>query len=203
MDSLLGIGTSSTTHGVPRESIDLVDKGGEEITSHNDPILPEPVRTTQWPQFPSLGRKRTRDDIPSYSSDPPMFSSDDLPPGLENYDSHRSKKQYQGPWWGNRLDCPPIRKKREFKRNIDSAVWMDSDETETTDDDDLDIEAAFSSGLSRTGKIGNKMQLEIPSQDSYSLLQPDLPGPEELAQREAARIVQDCVDDGCEVIDLS
>ncbi|EEP80690.1 predicted protein [Uncinocarpus reesii 1704] len=78
------------------------------------------------------------------SSDPPLFSSDDFQPGLEDYTPKSSsgarrgaehdggenktvrKRRYRGTWWGEKL---PIKKKRtrtEFKkkRDLDSGVWM-------------------------------------------------------------------------------
>ncbi|MCJ1401307.1 hypothetical protein MMC11_004519 [Xylographa trunciseda] len=177
-----------------RDSTHLTGMADEEFTTCNDPTLPEPMGDAHRPRFPSLDRKRTRDDMPSYSSDPPVFSSDDLPPGLENYDSHRTKRQYRGRWWENRISCGqsnnpgPVRKKREFKRNIDSAVWMGSDETETTDDGDIDFEAEAENKL---------LPLESVLQLGFGLR------PEEVAQKDAARVVQELVDDGCEVIDLS
>ncbi|MCJ1393590.1 hypothetical protein MMC18_006465 [Xylographa bjoerkii] len=198
--------------GASQDSVDLVDVGEEELTTCNDPILPEPIRSTQLPRFPSLDRKRTRDDVPAYSSDPPVFSSDDLPPGLENYDSHRRKKQYRGRWWENRLGCgqgdgsAPVRKKREFKRNIDSAVWMGSDETETTDSGDLDIEADIEKELPPMDTSFDNTLPKVHKKriDFSNVVSPDSGlQPEEVAQREAARVVQELVDDGCEVIDLS
>ena len=209
MDGLIGSALSNATSG---DSIDLVDMGEEDITTCNDPILPAPVVTSHQHRFPSLDRKRTSDDIPSCSSDPPVFSSDDLPPGLENYDSHRRKRQYRGPWWQSRLGrvqsdgSAPVRQKRDFKRNIDSAVWMGSDETEATDDGDLDIEADLETEMP---------PIEVPSDntfpnvrrhltDSHNILTPDPRMQlEDEAQEEAARAVQELVDDDCQVIDLS
>ncbi|MCJ1381458.1 hypothetical protein MMC17_004569 [Xylographa soralifera] len=212
MDGLIGAGLSSAASGALQDSLDLVDTGEEEITTCYDPMLPEPIMITQRPRFPSLDRKRTRDDVPSCSSDPPVFSSDDLPPGLENYDSHRRKRQYRGRWWENGLGCvqsngaAPVRKKRDFKRNIDSAVWMGSDETETSDDGDLDIEADLETRLplAKPSFDNTFPNVRRKRTDSYNLLSPDPKmQPEEVAQEEAARVVQELVDDGWQVIDLS
>ncbi|MCJ1431585.1 hypothetical protein MMC27_000939 [Xylographa pallens] len=212
MDGLIGADLSNATSGALQDSIDLVDMGDAETTTCDDPILPAPVMITHRPRFPSLDRKRTRDDLPSYSSDPPVFSSDDLPPGLENYNSHRRKRQYQGRWWENRPsrvqsnNSAPVRKKREFKRNMDSAVWMGSDETETTEDGDLDIEADPEKRFPPVELSSDNMLPNVRRKrtDLYNLLSPDLRlQPEEVAQEEAARVVQELVDDGRQVIDLS
>ncbi|MCJ1287335.1 hypothetical protein MMC26_006684 [Xylographa opegraphella] len=209
MDGLVGAGlTNATTAG---RSVDLLDMGDEDITTCDEPVLPSPVLITHRPRFPSLDRKRTRDDIPSCSSDPPIFSSDDLPPGLENYDSHRRKRQYRGTWWENRVGyiqsggSAPVRRKREFKRNIDSAVWMGSDETETTDDGELDIEADLEKRL--LPMESSESRFPNGCRSRTALHNPVSPSPrlqyEEIAQEEAARVVQELVDDDSQVIDLS
>ncbi|PGH13455.1 hypothetical protein AJ80_06324 [Polytolypa hystricis UAMH7299] len=82
------------------------------------------------------------------SSDPPLFSSDDVEcSALENYsrttnqrdsndgggDMPRNlfgKRQYRGTWWGEKVRAK--RKKRtdfKDKRNLDSGVWMNSDDS--------------------------------------------------------------------------
>src|SRR5256885_1347584 len=80
------------------------------------------------PPFP---RKRGRqDDV--ISSDPPLFSSDDLPEAAENYESIRPKTILVGPWWsdGKKTMGEARKKKRKFKRNLDSGVLMASEGTE-------------------------------------------------------------------------
>ncbi|CAG8377761.1 unnamed protein product [Penicillium salamii] len=69
------------------------------------------------------------------SSDPALFSSDDIPAsGLENYHATTPgsgrKRRYRGTWWGEQV-LDPKRKRGEFKekRNVDSGVWMGSDES--------------------------------------------------------------------------
>lgn len=77
-------------------------------------------------------KKRDLDDFLATSSDPPLFSSDDVPSSAENYTQPRSKRQRKGPWWsGPQAVQPSHRQKRGgFTRNIDSAVWMGSDASE-------------------------------------------------------------------------
>ncbi|KAH2551058.1 hypothetical protein KXW12_002655, partial [Aspergillus fumigatus] len=72
------------------------------------------------------------------SSDPALFSSDDIPAsGLENYNAPVSsgdavgrKRRYRGTWWGETV-VDPKRKRADFKdkRLVDSGVWMGSDES--------------------------------------------------------------------------
>jgi len=70
------------------------------------------------------------------SSDPALFSSDDIPAsGLENYNAPIAggagrKRRYRGTWWGEQV-VDPKRKRADFKekRHVDSGVWMGSDES--------------------------------------------------------------------------
>ncbi|EAW11538.1 leucine-rich repeat domain-containing protein [Aspergillus clavatus NRRL 1] len=70
------------------------------------------------------------------SSDPALFSSDDIPAsGLENYNGPVAsaagrKRRYRGTWWGETV-VDPKRKRADFKdkRLVDSGVWMGSDES--------------------------------------------------------------------------
>jgi len=82
-----------------------------------------------------LSRKRTLtdyDDETTTSSDPALFSSDEHAPDAENYLSGKRKKHtYQGSWWDNRRVKMGKPKKREFRRNFDSGVFMGS---ETSDE---------------------------------------------------------------------
>ena len=77
-------------------------------------------------------KKRDLDDFLATSSDPPLFSSDDVPSAAENYTQPRSKRQRKGPWWSGpqAIQSSRRRKRGGFTRNIDSAVWMGSDATE-------------------------------------------------------------------------
>ncbi|KAL4892970.1 hypothetical protein BDV59DRAFT_202323 [Aspergillus ambiguus] len=107
--------------------------------------LPPPPRIrhrspTNTPRAPSSLRKTYRlsrfDDRSSQpSSDPALFSSDDVPAsGLENYNapvsSGNRKRRYRGTWWGEMVKDPK-RKRADFKdkRLVDSGVWMGSDES--------------------------------------------------------------------------
>ncbi|KAL4819360.1 hypothetical protein BDW67DRAFT_141173 [Aspergillus spinulosporus] len=76
------------------------------------------------------------------SSDPALFSSDDIPAsGLENYHGSLSgsgngngsrKRRYRGTWWGEMVKEKEIKRKRanfKDKRLVDSGVWMGSDDS--------------------------------------------------------------------------
>ncbi|CRG85706.1 hypothetical protein PISL3812_02732 [Talaromyces islandicus] len=67
------------------------------------------------------------------SSDPALFSSDDIPSSsLENYHGNQpansKKRRYRGTWWGEKA-IEAKRKRADFreKRHLDSGVWMGSD----------------------------------------------------------------------------
>ncbi|KAN0068874.1 hypothetical protein V8E54_013043 [Elaphomyces granulatus] len=105
---------------------------------HRSPAMPSNLKSNspfQKPARPS--RSSTRfDDLSSLpSSDPALFSSDDIPASsLENYNalgtSATRKRRYRGTWWGEM--ARDARKKRvdfKEKRHIDSGVWMGSDES--------------------------------------------------------------------------
>ncbi|KAJ5341205.1 Leucine-rich repeat typical subtype [Penicillium brevicompactum] len=102
---------------------------------HRSPALP--AQSTNAVSSLHRTRRLSRfDDRSSQpSSDPALFSSDDVPAsGLENYHAPTPgsdrKRRYRGTWWGEQV-IDPKRKRRDFKakRNVDSGVWMGSDES--------------------------------------------------------------------------
>lgn len=184
----------------PENTSDPLDETQDE---DSEPILPPPPNVAQRPQLLPLSRKRTREDPYSTSSDPPIFSSDDLPPGLENYSTHRTKRLHQGPWWttpsGQKLGLNNgrVRQKREFKRNMDSGVWMNSDDTE------IDGASDFLEGSS-TKAIGDRHHEEddIDQALGDNARQVDLSCMDP-AQSSAMHYVLRRVEEGCEAFDLS
>ncbi|ETI28349.1 hypothetical protein G647_00798 [Cladophialophora carrionii CBS 160.54] len=99
-----------------------------------------------------LTRKRTRSDYadePATSSDPATFSSDETAPGAENYAAGRRKKKhtFRGSWW----DLHPAksgtrtsqRRKREFRRNFDSGIFMGSESEDPLSSDSFTMEDEF------------------------------------------------------------
>lgn len=159
-------------------------------------------------------RKRLRSmeaPPPSTSSDPAVFSSDD-DPALDNYQAHgRRKRRYVGTWFDQQPassdsalgdetgpNYPPPRrnratpkpKKREFRRQLDSGVWMGTDGAMTDTDDSVDLE---------------------PPTARLSLLPPHDPAPLPLSparprftdeEQAAINMIRRCVDNGIEDVDL-
>lgn len=88
-----------------------------------------------YPQSSLLSgaRKRNREDFMADSSDPPVFSSDDMHPSAESYDHIRSNKRiYQGHWWDRNgtqsTEEQGIRKRGPLTRKDDSGIWLASDD---------------------------------------------------------------------------
>ncbi|CAG8291145.1 unnamed protein product [Penicillium olsonii] len=103
---------------------------------YRSPALPARSATNAVSSLHRTRRLSRFDDCSSQpSSDPALFSSDDIPAsGLENYHATTPgsgrKRRYRGTWWGEQV-IDPKRKRGEFKekRNVDSGVWMGSDES--------------------------------------------------------------------------
>jgi len=199
-----------------------------EIETDLPPLKKAPRADFKEPALPAFQRKRGRhDDV--ISSDPPLFSSDDLPEAVENYTSDRPKRLRQGPWW---TDAPnhqdqlvirvgPKKKKREFTRNFDSGVWMGSDGTENSEEDQavgaqslepsaaqVDYPGHFDEPSGDQGVLQNTQ----PSQDTsepppeyQKQLRPLELGEylDKSGQESADRMVQKCVETGKEDVDLS
>ncbi|KXG48745.1 Short-chain dehydrogenase/reductase SDR [Penicillium griseofulvum] len=145
------------------------------------------------------------------SSDPALFSSDDIPAsGLENYHATVSgagrKRRYRGTWWGEQV-IDPKRKRADFKdkRNVDSGVWMGSDES--------GAESLLASEDGSTwGEDLRKSVLDPrKSGSSTPFIEENTPAPtrvafrnpeESDAHRFAREVVSDCLDKGHESIDL-
>ncbi|WEW60538.1 hypothetical protein PRK78_006025 [Emydomyces testavorans] len=110
------------------------------------------------------------------SSDPPLFSSDDFQPGLENYTSGAAqtpaetgdngagrKRRYRGTWWGEKVHSKKQRRRTGFKskRDLDSGVWMmSSDDSAGLLSSDLVIGGDDDHGVTEDGKE-RKRQPEV------------------------------------------
>ncbi len=139
-------------------------------------------------------RKRVRGSsgLPpvSTSSDPAVFSSDD-DPGLDNYIQGRRKRRYVGSWFNQHPastdsgfgdESQPLAKpqKRQLRRQMDSGVWLPSDASTETDD---------------------QVPLEMPPARRPELFAPGssfISAAEQIARLK----IQQCVDNGEEVVDL-
>lgn len=105
------------------------------------PPLPPAARLPVRKTYKSLlSRKRSRleyEPQSTTSSDPALFSSDEPCPSAENYSAKRRKDKWRGTWWGEKVRGEAARENRQFKRNIDSGVWMGSEGTESSLDEEF------------------------------------------------------------------
>lgn len=174
----------------------------------------EPTLPRLPPSLRDDRRKRGRVVEPppthsSTSSDPAFFSSDD-DPALDNYQSHgRRKRRYVGAWFDQqpassdsalgdetRPNYPPPRRnrgpqqpqKREFRRQLDSGVWMGTDGCLTDTDDSFELEPP----ASRLPLGPSQVLMPVsPARKRFSA--------EEQAAHNAIRF---CVEHGTEQVDL-
>ncbi|OTA93183.1 hypothetical protein M434DRAFT_40095, partial [Hypoxylon sp. CO27-5] len=166
-----------------------------------EPTLPK-LPTVSWDfetQTFANTRKRARDGQPSLpvfanSSDPAVFSSDD-DPGVENYAQGRHrKKRYVGSWFQqhptssdstfSEISRPLPKTRRTFKRQLDSGVWMGSDNSVDTEDDTTsDI------------KLPTEPKLQLKHARPAIVISP--------SEATAREVIQRAIDTGSQVIDLS
>ncbi|KAJ5103769.1 hypothetical protein N7532_004298 [Penicillium argentinense] len=151
------------------------------------------------------------------SSDQPLFSSDDIPAsGLENYNAPVSssgrKRRYRGTWWGEQVQDPK-RKRADFKekRNVDSGVWMGSDESGADSNLASEDSPAWGEDLLKavldprapgksSGESSNERGPVPVHTQSRSIA---VNGQEESKEHHFARkVVNDCLEKGEESIDL-
>ncbi|PLB45728.1 leucine rich repeat domain protein [Aspergillus steynii IBT 23096] len=142
------------------------------------------------------------------SSDPALFSSDDIPAsGLENYNapvpSGSRKRRYRGTWWGEMVKDPK-RKRADFKdkRMVDSGVWMGSDESGA--DSLLPSEDASTWGEDLLKETKNSGVRFRPQGHMITQQRPVFQRSEESREHQLARaIVNDCLEKGQDSVDLS
>jgi hypothetical protein len=146
----------------------------------------------------------------STSSDPAFFSSDD-DPALDNYQGQgRRKRRYVGAWFdqhpassdsgvddetrathvSRRNRARPRPKKREFRRQLDSGVWMGTDGALTDTDDGVDLEPV----PARLPLVPRQTPAPVP----LAPARPRLSVAEEAVQNTVLR----CLDNGNELVDL-
>ncbi|EKV06870.1 Leucine-rich repeat, typical subtype [Penicillium digitatum] len=183
---------------------------------HRSPATANPSATdravSSFQRTQRLSRFDDRSSQPS--SDLALFSSDDIPAsGLENYHATGPgagrKRRYRGTWWGEQV-LDPKRKRANFKekRNVDSGVWMGSDESGAesllpSEDgsawgEDLPksmLDPRTSGSFTPFGIQTEKMPLQ--SRVAFRSSE------ESDAHRFAREVVGDCLDKGHESIDLS
>lgn len=147
------------------------------------------------------------------SSDPALFSSDDIPAsGLENYHATTPgsgrKRRYRGTWWGEQV-LDPKRKRADFKekRNVDSGVWMGSDESGAESLLPSEDGSAWGEDLRKSvldpRKAASSTSLVMDAESTPAQMRGMFRGIEESEEHQyARRVVNDCLDKGHESIDL-
>ncbi|EXJ64416.1 hypothetical protein A1O7_00752 [Cladophialophora yegresii CBS 114405] len=166
-----------------------------------------------------LTRKRTRSDYadePATSSDPATFSSDETAPGAENYAAGKRKKKhtFRGSWW----DLHPAksgtrtsqRKKREFRRNFDSGIFMGSESEEPLSSDSFTMEDEFLRDQERSSQKDHDSSQHprvrsCGSQDSTPRTKLALRNAVQVPKEHEAvcHVVRQCLELGKEDVDLS
>ncbi|KAJ5693070.1 hypothetical protein N7462_002493 [Penicillium macrosclerotiorum] len=150
------------------------------------------------------------------SSDPALFSSDDIPAsGLENYHASMSagagrKRRYRGTWWGEQV-ADPKRKRADFKekRNVDSGVWMGSDESVAESLLPSEDASTWGEDLLKTvldPRAPGKSPIPPMLPSTLSKVQPRpmvVQGPVESEEHQYARaVINDCLEKGEDSVDL-
>ena len=162
----------------------------DHLLGMEEPELPPPLTHTTL----SLGRKRTRTEYePTTSSDPPLFSSDDHAPSAETYSSKRRKEQKPGTWWS--FKAVPIRRKRSFRRNFDSGIFLGSGET----DDSLEEEFLREQRNSSEEQKPPFLVVSTPAEAVDPIEKPK----EQSKFDRVTAIIEQCLDLGREDVDLS
>lgn len=183
------------------------------------PLSQSAIQAAQTPPRPSLwlARKRTRsdyDDDPATSSDPALFSSDEQAPGAENYTAGKRKKRtFRGSWW----DRHPVKagsrkstRKREFKRNYDSGIFMGSEASEaslSSDSFSMEDELLKDQQESRKPDLNVRWRGSLSTDEEHNITARKLAPKATISMpREyeaVCAIVRECLEKGKEDVDLS
>jgi len=153
--------------------------------------LPSLATSSSAPPIRPLTRKRALHSYDSCSSDP-VFSDDTSGNEEEDAERPRRKKLIRGPWWSLRKRGGSHAKRtmapKDGRRNADSGVWMGSDES---------VDSIDSLLTSRQGL--RDLAVEDVAEEDGLLAGESVWDWESLAPR----IIQRCVEDGKETVDLS
>jgi len=159
------------------------------------PLSPTLLPTSSNLPAGALDRKRQRSDYGSLSSDP--IFSDSTSDADDRTDGERPKRKrlFKGPWWSaGKQSTPDLRRSMAVKgglkggsRNADSGVWMGSDSSDSS------IDSLAGSQQRMQGLAVEDMAPES------TVLADTAPDREQLA----VGIVQHCLDNGKEAVDLS
>ncbi len=204
-------------------------------TRHN--LVHQDEDPYQLPDQVSRSRKRSREYDPTFSSDPALFSSDDfLDTSADDYLLSNRKKKYRGTWWDKQAVEEPRfgnqPRKREFKRNTDSGIWVDEDDTQDLMDKSsltmppstfqvrskslserttkrppsdltLAIEDSHSSGVYNRTEPTDEPTESAEAIESRRKTTVFYPDISDAPNAAAARIVDRCVENGIAAVDLS
>ncbi|KYG41030.1 hypothetical protein M433DRAFT_508296 [Acidomyces richmondensis BFW] len=155
------------------------------------PLLPALASSCNAPPIRPLTRKRALHSYDSCSSDP-VFSDDTSGNEEEDAERPRRKRLIQGPWWSLRkrggFQAKRTMAQKTGRRNADSGVWMGSDESV----DSID------SLMTNRERLRDLAVEDVVEED-------ELPTEECVQDQEslAPCIIQRCVEDGKETVDLS
>ncbi|KAL5343457.1 hypothetical protein BJX70DRAFT_169743 [Aspergillus crustosus] len=176
----------------------------------------QPTRASSAQVNKTYRLSRFDDHSSQPSSDPALFSSDDIPAsGLENYHapvagigsgSGTRKRRYRGTWWGELVKEKETKRKRvdfKDKRLVDSGVWMGSDESVFLESEDalgwgeeLMVKDEDGPGEQLQGVDGVKLPTAMRAGFAKKV--------EEAREYQVARaIVNDCLEQGLDSVDLS
>ncbi|KAK3365288.1 hypothetical protein B0T24DRAFT_683909 [Lasiosphaeria ovina] len=206
----------------------------------DEPNLPQLPRLASNPAALILGygRKRARGGNATYapphvlsSSDPAVFSSDD-DAGLDNYVDGRRKKRYVGTWYDQHpvsstssdsalsveWAAPPLpAHKREFRRQLDSGVWLEQDAGKLStaggsiNDDDLvsdaksgdSTDSAYSADSGDLEDFWFEGDAEILRAFAKNVLPPANRTKLSVEEQAAKEIIDECVESGNTIVQLS
>ncbi|KAI5358974.1 putative SANT/Myb domain, leucine-rich repeat domain superfamily [Septoria linicola] len=156
------------------------------------PLLPTTSSSSSLPWITAT-RKRQLSEYDSHLSSDPLFSDDT--PGNEDateYQRPKRKRMIKGPWWelGRKVPHDPTTpKQKDYARNVDSGVWMGSDGSEGS----FEGIPLHQDRLSRLNLHDRPRSVQTPRAAAQR------PTPQAMA----AEIVNRCVEDGVQRVDLS
>lgn len=158
------------------------------LSSEEPPSSPLLPTLGDVPFTANAGRKRLHSDYGSLSSDP-LFSEDSSELEFRDEEDQPKRKRFvKGPWWDvGRRSRQSLRRtmmKKERFRNVDSGVWMGSDAS----DESLPMDTP---------------RMKLAFRDESSRSQQKRPETGNNPSAFADRVVQGCLDNGTETIDLS
>lgn len=154
------------------------------------------------PPLPALAvppnRKRQLSEFENLSSDPLFSEGTTDSEDAAGYDRPRRKRMVRGPWWsmGKRPQRDGSALKDEDSRNVDSGIWMGSDGSESAS---LLSSQRKLQALRVTSTTPTNMAVK-----SAAVKAKIMPvGRVRHAEQLADKIINDCVEDGREAVDLS